>query len=738
VQQVRADLPDGPFQKTAQTNDEFVLRGFLLLGEAHLAQKEYTQATEVLNTIASRQLPPQLGWQRLFTLVQVQLAQGNVPQARVGVTNLLQLAAASGSPVNQAESILLQGVIFRAANEPAAAIQLYEQNLPVLPPPQRRQAVMTLIELNQASGNDSKTIQALETLIKDYPQDPWLDQARLNLGELRLKEYYSLRQASAGKTNAQEYIQASLLSLQQAQTNLDLLATNSPRSPLIGQAQFSRGWCFLAAGKTAESVPAFKMAVDALPLSSNQVVARLKLADAYYQLRDYTNSLSQLNWIATNQDVPKLGAGGLAERAISQLVQTSAQIHDSTGVVQAADMLLSKYPQSALGDQALMLTGQYLSREGRHAEARSRFEDLTRRYTNSPLAPEALLAVARTHVREKNWPAAISNYDGWVQRHTNAALLPEVEFDRAWATYQGGMLTNALALFTNFVVRFPKHPLAPAAQNWVGVYYDNLGPDNPGLYYAEAKRNYQRVFENTNWITGELGLQASLSAARAAFLQRSYSDAATNLITTINLMNSDTNTPQSLVSTAYFMLGDTFAAMDATNKIENFGRAIIAFSKIPETDPLAPLACGRTADCHFQMAMADQSDSRYKLAAQFYAKVTTNLSANIAARSMAETGLGNVSKNLAAQAKNATEQASLLNEAFTHYSRVIRGANNLQPGEVPDPYWTARAGLEAVSILETQGRWEELVATCQRLIDMMPVLKNTLGKKLEAAKKRAG
>ena len=162
------------------------------------------------------------------------------------------------------------------------------------------------------------------------------------------------------------------------------------------------------------------MAVETLPLSSNQVVARLKLADAYSLLKDYTNALPHLHWITTNQDVPKLGAASLAEKALSQIVQTAVQIRDVAAAVQATDMMLAKFPQSAFGDQCLLMTGQYLSREGRHGEARVRFEDLTRRYTNSPLAPEAFLAIARTHVREKNWTNAISTYDGWVRRFTNA------------------------------------------------------------------------------------------------------------------------------------------------------------------------------------------------------------------------------------------------------------------------------------------------------------------------------
>ena len=202
-------------------------------------------------------------------------------------------------------------------------------------------------------------------------------------------------------------------------------------------------------------------------------------------------------------------------------------------------------------------------------------------------------------------------------------------------------------------------------------------------------------------------------------------------------MLRDSNTPPSLISKAYYMLGDTFAAMDTTNKTEKFGYAIVAFSKIQEPDPLAPLAWGRTADCHFQMAMADQSDSRYKDATVYYTRVTTNVNATISARSMAETGLGNVSKNLAALAKTAAEQEALLKDAFNHYSIVIRGAN-LRPGETQDSFWTARAGLEAVSILEIQGRWEELIATCQRLIDMIPALKTTLEKKMEPARKRVG
>jgi len=68
--------PTGAFQQAAQkrTDDALFVRGLLLLGETYLGLKEYRAGEEVMDRLAERNLPPESGWQRLYLLARLQLA----------------------------------------------------------------------------------------------------------------------------------------------------------------------------------------------------------------------------------------------------------------------------------------------------------------------------------------------------------------------------------------------------------------------------------------------------------------------------------------------------------------------------------------------------------------------------------------------------------------------------------------------------------------------------------------
>jgi TolA-binding protein len=725
----RLQQTNSPFQiiAQAQPNDESVIRGYLLLAETLMLQQDYRGAEATLSLLINRQLSPQLDWDRQFLLVRVQLADQRPDAALKNLTNLVSLAAATGSRTNQAETVLLQGQVLQAAQQPAAAVQVYEQNLETLPSAQRRSALLKLVELNLLLTNTVSAAQHLERFITQYPQDPALDQARMTLGELRLKEYLARQQAPV-QTNQPQALAATIELLQQAQTNFDLLIAAFPQSPLAGHAHLNRGWCLWEGGNIAESMAAFKEAAARLPPSTNQLVARFKWADAQFQLKDFTNACQNYQLVVDQGPAMPGFPAALVEHALYQIARASLELNDLSGATNAIKKILDGFPQSQYADRSLMLAGQWLSRHGQSAAARQMFADLLQRFPKSALAPDVQLALASTYGQEADWPAAIRHYDDWVTRHTNHFAMPQVEFDRAWAYDRAGLSTNALCLFSNYVARFPTHTLAPLAQYWVGDFFFNQAQ------FARAEENYQRLYQNTNWPLGELTYQARLAAGRAAYARQGFPDATNYFTTLINLLINDTNSPTSLLSEAYFALGDTMIAMptvEATNTLKKFGEAINAFSKIPETDPLAPRAWGRIADCHLQLASQDAT--RYLHATNFYHKVINFSAADIAARSQAEMGLATVFEKLAL-AKTASDQAPLLQLVLDHCLNIVHG-KNLRPGEKPNPFWVAAAGHKAASLLEAQNKWSEAVNLYQRLLTVLPNAPN-LDKKLDQAKKK--
>lgn len=713
--------PTGAFQKTAQAlpNDEYVIRGHLLLADAFLTRQEYKAAEDTLNLLQNRPVPPQLNWQREFLLVRIRLENNRAAEALASLTNLLTLAVATGSPASQADSIVLQGRVLDAAGQREEAVKVYEQKLESLPTPQKRQVLHNLEALYLASDNLPMAIKTLETFLARFPKDPEEDPIRLALGELYLKAWLKQKRAPGPITNA----------LQNAQAQFDFVVQNAPQSPSFGLAEFNRGWCLLEAGNTTESAAAFKIATERISPSTNQIVARAKWADTQFALKDFEGARANYRLVASQAaQYPGLAPGWL-ENNHYQIVRSSLELGDLPGATAALDKMIELFPQGALLDRAILLTGQALLRHNNPDQARKVLSDLVQRLPNSPLVPDAQLALARSWSLQSNWTEAESKLDSWVSTYTNNPALAQAEFDRAWVYEQAGQDAKALQLYTNFVSRNPLSALAPLAQNAAADHYFNLGK------YEDAEKNYQLLFQNTNWSSSGLALRARLCAGRSAFNRQGFTDATNYFVTLINLLNSDPDHSQDLLCSTYFALGDTFIAMpvlEKTNSLKQFGEAIVVFNRIPETNYLAPMAWGRIADCHFQLAAQDAS--RYTNALQFYQKVMDSPASPLSERSDAECGVAGV---LEAQARSMAppEQLPLLKQALDHYLNITL-EKNLRPGEKPDPFWLGRAGLEAARILEFQNQWTEAASLYQRLQKALPNMRSILEKKEDQARRK--
>jgi TolA-binding protein len=736
----RLQPPGSVFQKIAQTqtNDEFVLRGYLLLAEVFLRQNDLRQAEEALKVITGREQPPQIAWQRQYLMARILLSSNRAGEAVPGLTNLENAAKATGDAASQADTVLLQGQILQAANQLPNAIQLYEQQRAGLPAKQQQEVLLQLIAWHTQLGNLMPAIASLELFAGTFTNYPAIDQIRLSLGEMRVKQYLAFTPGNL--TNATEIAAARANILNQAQASLDLIITSFPKSAGIGQAQLFRGWCFWESGKIAESRDAYKDAAEKLPLSTNQMNARFQYAQALSKLAETTNSIGNRTnaianyWIVASQYGALTNApAALIEQSLYQIVRASEPLGDAVTAGKALDQLLKDYPQSSLGDRCLMLAGQILELQEHAPEARNRYADLLKKYPASALAPEARLALAHSFMRDGNWEAALAEYDGWIAQYTNHAKLPDVEYDRAWTCGQAKHETNAYALFTNFVARFPNHPKGQLARFWIGHYFFDQGK------YQDAEENFQLLYQNTNYPAGEMKYQAKLYAGAAAYNRQAYQQASDYFVDLIKNLQKQ-NSPPELLAMAYIAYGDnlrTEASTDKTNALANFSEAINAYSKIPDTNRYAPQAWGLIADCSVQLGAVDPV--RYTNALENYAKILAASNANISLRSEAKVGVGLVHEILAANTNRPpADQAALLKTALDHYLDVAFG-KNLAPGETPDPFWVLRAGLAAGNLLSKRGQWAETANHYERLLKILPdSAKESIRKKLEYARKQAG
>jgi TolA-binding protein len=280
--------------------------------------------------------------------------------------------------------------------------------------------------------------------------------------------------------------------------------------------------------------------------------------------------------------------------------------------------------------------------------------------------------------------------------------------------HRSGQQDLAFQQFSNFVTQYPRHALAPAAVHWVADYHYRRGR------FDLAEREYQRIYQNTNWPVTELTYHSRMMAGRAAYRRTSYREARNYFTELINLMG--TNAPAGLVPEAYFALADTIrAGADADRLLTSLTEAIVAYSRIPQNhpdSPLVPLAWGEIGNCHFQLGTADVK--QYDLAMAAYTNVIHSAQADVAARSQAEVGLA-MSMERKAALPTASDRSALLTAALGHYLRVTEGGN-LRPGEEADRFWVERAGSAAAQLAEQMQRWDVADGLYRRLLDLAPPL----------------
>ncbi len=708
--------PEAPFQQMARTNmaNDLVVRGFLLLGEAELAQSDYAAATATLRQLSVDALKPELKWDWQYLLCRVDLEGGHPEVALQACTNLLAWSA--GSPELRALSADFEGRILEESDRLPEAIRAYETNLsPEAPEGWQRQAMLNVVELTLRQNQAGLAAQKLEDFLAKQPNAKDSDLESLTLGELYLKEYF----AEWPKTPSTAVAGTNLL--QAAREKFVRLITTSTNADYTGKAHLNLGWCLWEEGKIAESEAAFSNAVQRLPFSEDLAVARFKLADIQYRQRDWAGAITNYTYILMRFAPLALVKHELFERALYQILRANLEQTNLPAATEAMRKILEWFPDGSLSDRSLLLAGEGWSRGQNPARAREVFSDFITRFPLSALLPEVKLAVARTYEREANWLAAITNYEAWVAVYTNNPALPRAEFSLAWANEEAGLETNALRLFTSVVARFPTNELAARAQYWIADSYWKHDD------FQNAESIYQDVF--TRWTNSELAFPARMMAGRAAMARDGYSDA----ITYFTNLTGNPKCPPGLQAQALFACGDALVASASITNLAPCQEALTYFNLIAKTytnSGIAPLAWGRLGDCYLLLGTNDPS--QYELAGNAYQTVMNSPLADLAARSMAEVGLAGMLERLA-RLNPPTNQISTLKLARDHYLNVVYGANR-RDREKPDAFWVKEAGLAAGRLEEELGEWKQAMKLYERLQQDLPPLQSNLVKKIEKAK----
>ena len=701
------------FQRAIQVDsgNELVVRGRLLLAQAKFAQADFPGASTILESLATRNLRPELDWQRAYLLYQVRLAAGDTSAALAATTNLVQIARSQKDEALQAEGMALRAHVLEQLGQTPAALAAYVEILALNAPAERqRQAILKMAELAIGQNQFSDAEQSLVRFLAQFPGSAASGVALLTLGELHLKDY-------AGQPTATNQLSA-------ARDCFDQFLRVQTNSPLTGRAYLNRGWCLWLAGKTnaPETLDAFRAAATNQLSAEDLAVACFKMGDVWFAQKNYTNALDNYRRVVDDFAGFPAVTQTLGGRALYQMLRASLEMQDLAGANSALARILKLYPASDLADSGLLLVGEGLADARQPAAARALFQKFEDRFPNSPLRPQVELAIARSYEQEQNWPAAIGQYEGLRANFPTNLVRPRADYALAWANFQAGNETNAFQLFTNFVGQFPTHELAPLAQLWVADHYFRLG----GTNYMDAERNYKMLYQNTNWqasplVYTNLAYQARMMAGRAAMGLPSYRDAIDHFTS----LTSDTNCPEAWNVQALFEYGNVLMledSPDTNNPLANFQLATNVFSQICERYPTNEL----NAQAWIAIGKCDLQLTNYDGATNAYAQAFNSPYTDISARSQAQIGLG-ITLEKKADLTTGDDQARLRQQALDSYLDVFY-ATNRRDGEMADPFWVKKAGLQALPLVEALGVGDP-DKFFTHLEELFPQLKDSLEKR---------
>ena len=683
---------DGAFRmsvsESANKGSETAARGFILLGEAQFALKNYYDVESAVNRAAAG-ATGKLEWQRRYLLCRAYAASGRNEDASKESLALISAAEA----IHQAE-LISTSVVFRAnilekLGQSDEAMLALKRNLTNAPAASQRAALTRITGLALANNRLDEATLSLEQYLSES-NAPAADFAWLTLGEVHLKQHVTAMSLSATNDATTNHLALATNCFQQ-------VITSFSNSDSAGKAQLNLGWCLWIEKRFAASAVAFEAATKRLPVSEDLAVARFKLADAQFTQANYSDALKNYqvvlqlatNWPAVNVT--------LSAPASYQALRASLELTNAVGAETAMRGILEADAAGNSADGAVLLVAQAYVDANQPAAAQRMFEEFVAKFPNSNLRPEAELLATRMREDQGDWTNALSSYEKWVTLFPTNALRPRVEFQRALALARSGEETNALRSFTNFVAQFPASDLAARAQWWVADYFYQRED------YTGAEIGYKQLFNH--WPKSDLAYEARMMAGRAAIGKFSYTEA----IEHFSNLTSDTNCPAALRAQALFAYGGALmssvpATTNKNDKAELLEQARSVFAvlvKENNTNELAALAWGEVGNCCLQLAATDAS--YYRAASNAYQSSFTIPLASEATRCQSKIGLALVLEKQSAQSTNGN-QIELLREARELSLDVYQGKD-----VETNSFWRKKAGIEAARFSELLGDWRQAI-----------------------------
>jgi TolA-binding protein len=190
-------------------------------------------------------------------------------------------------------------------------------------------------------------------------------------------------------------------------------------------------------------------------LTRNSADVGAKAAKNESDIAVLTGRLEELNHTLEPQMRQATADRAMLESRLSALEQTSSRIADKVALTMPDD-------KEQLWTQAAARLSS-----GQREEGRRFYRTFIQRFPQDPRAPQGYLVIGQSFVQESKFPNAAAEFQKVLDNYASSPEVPEAMWQLALTFSQLKFCTDARALLSDLVKRYPKSPRATDAKNQI-------------------------------------------------------------------------------------------------------------------------------------------------------------------------------------------------------------------------------------------------------------------------------
>lgn len=411
--------------------------------------------------------------QAYYQIAQLDLNNEKYPEALTGFTRVIEQY---GDTPQGRDAHYGRGVVLHHLGQPEKALVDFQQILDAkVAPLLLNRAKYSMALSSSAVGKDAETLQLLNEVINWGGDENLVRSARLKLIAMAEKK----DPAEAVKT-----YEAMLPSMTTPEDQQWIWGRLAGAYFKLGQYDKSLDFAqrLLSMGGASEE---------------NTVNALFGQGNSYFKLGDYNNAITSYRKVVEQYPKAPLAKNAMFQLGVAYNTLSTQRLEMLPLVVTTFREFHDKYPDDENAVHAHYFAGWALYRIGNWKEVIKEFTELADQYPKSDYASEVLYrageAIFNQRVtveeRDNNFNTAVNYFDRVVNNYPNSEYVDDALYSKAWCMINLKRESDAMAIFSTIVARFPTDRYGARSQFTVGDYYYGIKD------YDNATSSYQKFLD---------------------------------------------------------------------------------------------------------------------------------------------------------------------------------------------------------------------------------------------------